>query len=473
MIKFGTDGWRAKIAEEFTFANVRLVGQAIANFVKENSGENPALFVGYDNRFLSEDYASEIAHVAASAGIKTLLSTESLSSPALSFAVKSANAAGGVMVTASHNPPEYNGIKFKAAYGGSAFPEITSKIEAELKKLISSGVGVETPKDENPIEYFDPKGNYYKQLNSLVDLKKASKSKIRVAIDPMHGSGAGYLSDILNQAGIKNVEINSNRDPLFGGNNPEPLPSYLEDLASVTRELSIANPKDMVFGIALDGDGDRVGAMDETGSFVSPHHIFAIILKHLVENKKLDGEVVKSFNITTLVNRLCKKYDLKLHETKIGFKYICKLMQEADVLIGGEESGGIGLRGHIPERDGVLVGMMLIDAVATFGKSIKGILKDIMDEHGYFYYDRIDMHVDNTVKTRALDKLKESPPRKFAGKTVREIDSLDGTKLIFEDESWIIFRASGTEPLLRIYAEASSPEMVKTLLAAGEDFTRN
>ena len=468
MIKFGTDGWRAKIAEEFTFGNVRLVTLALINFIRETAKGSNSIVIGYDNRFLSENFAMEAAKVASSAGFDTWVSKGSLPSPALSFAVKQFNAACGIMITASHNPPEYNGFKIKASFGGSASPEMTSQVERRLKMILEKKTPVEAGSEKN-IRHFDPKKEYFEQLKKFVDLKSIKRADMKIIVDPMYGSASGYLKDILDEAGIASEEIRGIRDPLFGGANPEPLPHNLEELISVTREASLKEQKKMVVGLALDGDGDRIGAVGSNGDFISPHHIFAILLKHLVENKKMTGEVVKTFNITNLIPSMAKKYGLTLHETPIGFKYICELMLKRDILIGGEESGGIGIKGHIPERDSSLASLLLLEAAAAFKKPLEGLLEDIMSEFGHYYYNRSDLRLEEEKKLRVLNILRNDPPKSFASLSVKEVKTLDGIKFELMDNSWILFRASGTEPLLRIYCEATSPALLASILGRGEE----
>jgi len=462
MIKFGTDGWRAKIADEFTFENVRLVAASIAGYFKKGP-----ILIGYDNRFLSEAYALEAARTVEAQGLECMLSKRSCPTPLISFAVKKMSAPGGIVITASHNPPEWNGMKVKDSFGGSAFPEATKEIERLLKDLKAVRTG-----DGSKIRRFDPEEGYEEHLKTFIDFNLVSSSNLYIVFDPMHGSSSGLLGQVLDKHGITVEEVNGNRDPLFGGSNPEPLPPNLVELTSVVKERALEKRDKIVLGIALDGDGDRIAAIDGSGHFINPHNIFSILLKHLVEHRKMKGDVVKTFNVTNIVSLMAKKYGLRLHETPIGFKHIAKLMLEGDVLIGGEESGGIGVKGHIPERDGTFIALMLIEALAKENRGAGDVLDSIMDEHGHFYYDRIDLHLEEERKLGALKRLKASPPEKFAGKSVRGTADLDGFKLTLEDESWILFRASGTEPLLRIYSEATSPGLLQRLLAAGEDFTR-
>ena len=447
MVKFGTDGWRAKIAEEFTFENVRLVTGAMIAALKLKT-----VAIGYDNRFQSEDFAKAAAQVAAASGVKTFLSSASLPSPALSFRVKDKGIDAGIMITASHNPPEWNGFKIKEAFGGSARPEVTKAVEAEL---LSAKSKIQNPKSKQGIELFDPMPDYLKHISSFVDLEAIKKAGLRVIVDPMHGSGAGYLKELLPVD-----EIRGNRDPLFSGINPEPIPVNLEETISYVKEQALKYPNDLTVGIVLDGDSDRIGCVDATGVFISSHNVFSLLLHHLVENRKMSGKVVKTFNITRLVEKQAQKYGLPLAETPIGFKYIADLMLKEKVLIGGEESGGLGILGNIPERDGNLCALLLLEMMAKEKKTLKQILDGIMDDLGYYYYDRADLHTEKAVE---VPRLKE-----FGGMPVTRVEDLDGVKFNFADESWILFRASGTEPLLRVYAEGRTQDECDRLLAAGE-----
>ncbi|HTY13429.1 MAG TPA: phosphoglucomutase/phosphomannomutase family protein, partial [Candidatus Omnitrophota bacterium] len=360
------------------------------------------------------------------------------------------------MITASHNPPDWNGFKIKENFGGSSRPEVTKAVESFLdraKSSIPSGMGT--------VETFDPKPEYLKHIASFVDLERIKNAGINAVLDPMHGSGSGYLKELI---GLK--EINGNRDPLFGGVNPEPIPVNLEDLASYVKGLP-----GLAVGLAIDGDADRIGGVDPSGTFITSHYAFSLILKHLVENRKLDGKVVKTFNISRLVEKQAKKYGLPLDEVPIGFKYIADKMINEKVLIGGEESGGIGVLGNIPERDGSLCSLLLLELMAYEKKTLKQLLDGIMDELGYYYYDRIDLHLNREDFMPKIEKL--GTIADFAGKPVVKIEKLDGVKLNFDDTSWILFRPSGTEPLLRIYAEAYSFDQVELLLEAGQKLIRS
>lgn len=460
MIKFGTDGWRARIADDFTFENVRKVTAAFINWLQSEKLDKQGIAVGFDNRFQSEDFAKTAAEVSARAGIKTFLSAISLPSPALSYYVKSNNLGAGIMITASHNPPEWNGFKIKESWGGSARPEVTKKVEAFLGSPINLRLNAAVKMEPRgslagSIVSFDPKTNYLKHISTFVDLELIKKSKIYAVLDPMYGSGAGYLKDILNIE-----EIRGFRDPTFGGINPEPIPVNLEETFSFMRDVFLKYPDTLSAGIVLDGDADRIGAVDPTGTYISSHNVFSLLLYHLVKNRKMTGKVVKTFNISRLVEKQAQKYGLPLQEVPIGFKHIADIMLKEKVLIGGEESGGLGIQGNIPERDGSLCALLLLELMAYEKKSLKQILDTIMDELGHYYYDRVDLHTDK--------KSIGDAPKTFAGQEVVKVETLDGTKLNFKDGAWILFRPSGTEPLLRIYAEAPSAERVEYLLSEGQ-----
>jgi len=457
-IKFGTDGWRARIAEDFTFENVRLVSYALADYLKKSGLDGAGVAVGYDNRFQSEDFARVAAEVCSSCGLKTYLSTASLPSPVLSFYVKSSGLNAGIMITASHNPPEWNGFKIKEAFGGSARPEVTEQVERNLPRLAGA-----VPQAAGSLELFDPMPAYLKHVSSFVDLEVIKKAHIKIVVDPMYGSGAGYLPKL-----VEAEEINGKRDPLFGGVNPEPIPVNLLELTSYMKEVQLKFPEQLAVGLVLDGDGDRIGGVDPSGAFISSHNIFSLLLYHLVENRKMSGKVVKTFNISRLVEAQARKYGLPLEETPIGFKYIADLMLKEKVLIGGEESGGLGIQGNIPERDGILCALLLLELMACEKKTLKQILDSIMEELGYYFYDRVDLHTEG-----AGDLIKRVPTDKLGGMKIEKVENLDGLKLNFEDESWILFRPSGTEPLLRIYAEGRSLEQVELLLSAGQKLIRS
>lgn len=464
MIKFGTDGWRALISDDFTFSNLRIVSQAYCNYLIKNGLNDKGIVVGYDTRFQSEYFALEAAKVAASNNIKVFLTKDAVPSPVTSFAVKNKDLGGGIMITASHNPPQWNGFKIKSRFACSASQEITKAVEAEAARITDSPVNRDR---ENLIVRFDPKNDYFAHISKFIDFERIKSAGLNIVIDPMHGSAAGYVKELLAMNGIDAYEMNGSRDPMFGGINPEPIPANLAELSSVVKEKNMGKPG-LCVGLATDGDGDRIGGVDGRGGFLTSHDMFVLLLKHLVENKKLSGSVIKTFNITNLVGMLAAKYGLLLHETPIGFKYIADFMLKEDVLIGGEESGGIGIKGHIPERDGVLNSLLLLECMAYYKKDLRDVLDQVMDESGYYYYDRIDVHLTEGLKNKVKNKLSGYKPVSFAGEKVADIKNLDGLKIFMPDKSWILFRLSGTEPLLRIYCEATSADKVKRMLAEGE-----
>lgn len=453
MIKFGTDGWRAEIAGEFTIENVEKVSQAFCEHFSSSLGP---VVIGYDNRFRSEDFAFAAAKVVAANGFDVYLSQSSCPTPATSFHVKNKKATAGIMITASHNPPIWNGFKVKGPYGGSADETITKSIEQKINKTTVKNLYT------TKIKTFDPSEEYLNSIKKLVDIDKIKKVNQKLIINPMFGSGSGYFSKIL--SGIIEIkEINNFRDCYFGGVNPEPIPSNLKKFMQLCKS-------EKAIGIALDGDADRIGLVGSDGQYINTHQTFALILYHLVKNKKWTGNVVKTFNISQLIDLMAKEYNLKLFETPIGFKYICNLMREKDILIGGEESGGIGIKNHLPERDSLLAGLLVIELMSYENKPIEEILNDLSKKFSRFYYDRIDYKVDYLQKDRIKKLLANEQPKDFANLRVKEVKALDGYKFILEDDSWILFRLSGTEPLLRIYCESRSIENVTKLLEEGKNW---
>ena len=465
-IKFGTDGWRGIIADDYTFENVRRVGNAIARYVHENDKPENGLVVGYDTRFGSRNFAEAISEVLAKAGIVVHLSDDYTPTPALSYAVVNLGAAGGVMITSSHNPWNWNGVKYKAGYGGSATPAIIQSIESAL----------DAPRIERPggkVHSADFKAPYVAALKKFVDLDAIKAAGFRFAVDSMYGSGRGVLKGIFTEAGIDHIEIRSELNPLFPGINPEPILPHIKLLQeTVVREKCAA-------GLATDGDADRLGAVAEDGSFVDSHKIFSVILEWLLKRRQWPGEVVRAFNTTRMIDRICAKYGRKMHECGIGFKYICDLMLERDILIGGEESGGIGIRRHLPERDGILNSLLLAAIMAEEGKPLGQLVRDLQQEYGEHHYDRTDLHLPNEMKEDAIRRA-VAKPAMMGSFRVKEVGTLDGVKFYLDAptngngaEAWVLVRASGTEPLLRIYCEASTPELVAQILRESEAFVKS
>jgi alpha-D-glucose phosphate-specific phosphoglucomutase len=468
-IKFGTDGWRAVISDTFTFANLRLVAQAIADYVLEEAGGGqPEAVIGFDTRFLSDRYAAEVARVMAGNEIISHLTRADAPTPAISFAVVDKKATAGVMISASHNPPRYNGVKLKAAFGGAALSDQVKRVEAYLirNQEASRGPNVmdyQVALDKGLIQRFDPAWAYYEHLSKLIDLDVVSDGELRVVADAMYGSARKCFTDILARTRCQVREIRGEMNPGFGGIHPEPLAHYLNALGAAIQSYHAD------LGLATDGDGDRIGAMDALGNFVDPHHIFALALRYLVEERGLTGRVVKTVSTTRMVDRLAARYNLPLEETPVGFDYIAEHMLEGDVLIGGEESGGISIKGHIPEGDGVLMGLLLLEIVSAAGVSLHELVADLQASVGPAHYTRRDMPLRHPVaKADMVARLTGDVPESLGGQGVVEVKTTDGVKYILADDSWLLIRPSGTEPVLRVYAEAREPGMVEALLAYGE-----
>ena len=466
-IKFGTDGWRGVISRDFTFENVRWVTQAVIDYLKSVNKAEKGIVVGYDRRFLSREYAEEVASVAAANGVKVLIGDNYAPTPAISSAVREKKAGGGIVVTASHNPPKYNGLKFKEDFGGSAFPETTVAVESILKERRAKGdvppvISYDEGVRKGLIIPFDPMEEYLDKLRSFVDFDKIKGSGIRVAVDPMYGAGTGCIKRLLEEAGLEVTEIRGEENPGFGGVSPEPIDRNLESLMTLVKEEKYD------VGLATDGDADRIGAVDGRGEFFNSHRILTLLLKHMVEERGLTGNVVKTVSGTRMIDIIAEKYGLGLQETPIGFKHICKKMLEEEVLLGGEESGGLGITSFIPERDGILVGLLLVEIMAVKGKGLERVLDELFSEIGTFCYDRIDLEVEGESMAGVRSSLKDFHPSVLAGMAVKGENRLDGAKFLMEDGSWLLIRASGTEPVLRIYAEAPSAGRVKALLEEGK-----
>lgn len=460
-VKFGTDGWRAIISEDFTFDNLRLVTQAAADHFKKEKDAKMA--VGYDWRFLSEKYAQMVAEVLSANGIEVFLSDKALPTPLVSFVIKNKKLSGGIVITASHNPPYYNGFKIKASYAGSADEGITKSVESNLGKNQVQILPLDKGIKSGIVKVVDFKPDYMKFINSYIDKSVLKNSKLKVLVDCMHGVGDGYIKELLSDTKIQITQMRAGRDTLFGGVSPEPIPKNLDpvfqEMKKGKHDIAIVN----------DGDADRIGAVTPKGEFIGAGQIMALLLLHFVEDKKWNGSVVKTITNTTLIERIAKKYNMKLHETPVGFKYICRLMLDEDVLIGGEESGGIGVKGYMPERDGMLLGILLVEMMAYRKKGILKIMDDIEKEYGKFRYTRIDMEYPDEKKKKLMEYLKNNPPKEILGRPVKELKSYDGYKFMMQDDSWLILRLSGTEPILRIYAEAPSNKLAEEYLEFGRE----
>jgi alpha-D-glucose phosphate-specific phosphoglucomutase len=468
-IRFGTDGWRGVIADDYTFENVRRVAGAIAAYVLKNEDPASGLVIGYDTRFGSRRFAQAAAEVLASAGIPIRIANDYTPTPALSYAVKNLGTAGGVMITSSHNPWDWNGVKFKATYGGSATPAIIKEIEANVH-------GGAMPKGKTAsIEEVDFKKPYVEAITRFADLDKIAKANFKFAIDCMYGAGRNVLSEIFAKRGIPHVQIRSEVNPLFPGINPEPiLPHVRAAQEIVVREKCHA-------AFITDGDADRIGAAAEDGSYVDSHKIFSILLQWVLKyHKDWRGDVVRAFNTTRMLDRIAARHGRKLLECGIGFKYICDLMLERQILIGGEESGGIGFQRHLPERDGILNALLLANVMADEGKSLGQLVAALQSEYGPHFYARRDLRIPNDIKEAAIARAAAADTTSLGRYKILKKENLDGIKFFLDApiqdrgaEAWILLRSSGTEPLMRIYAEASSPELVQEMLEEAVAFVDN
>src|SRR5271154_551181 len=463
-IKFGTDGWRGVIAEDFTFENVRRVAQATADYWNSLVGTQKAAIVGYDNRFLSETYAKLVCEVFAANGIKALYPPLAVPPPAVTFAVRDRKLCGAVMVTASHNPPQFNGYKLKAHYAGPADPEICAQVEGLVDRLPVRTIRFDDGVKNGTIEIYDPRAAHVAAVKKIIDLKKIRGTKLKIVVDSMYGCGSTQLETILAKSACRVETIRANRDPLFGGINPEPIGKNLGALCEAVKKTRAQ------IGLATDGDADRLGVVNDKGQYESIQLIFSMLLLHLIRNRKQKtGLVVKSANSTYLIDRICRAHGLKLAEVPVGFKYICQQMRETNVLIGGEESGGIGFQGHIPERDGMLANLMLLEMLTVTGKKLSEIARGLQKEFGASFYDRIDMKFPLEKREKFIESLRVQPPKELLGVPLAQMKDFDGVKYIAKDDSWLMFRTSGTEPIIRIYSEASSAARMKKLLEHGKN----
>ncbi|GAB4275549.1 MAG: phosphoglucomutase/phosphomannomutase family protein [Candidatus Promineifilaceae bacterium] len=471
-IRFGTDGWRAVISETFTFGNLRLVAQAIADYILEENPTNPSVIIGFDTRFLSDRYAAEVARVMAANGIISWLSRADTPTPAISYAIVHKQATGGVMITASHNAPRYNGIKMKASYGGSASPSQNRRVEALLERTLELGHGpnlmdMDKAIENGRIHKFDPSWAYYEHLSTLIDLDKISSGELRVVADGMYGSGRGVIGEVLARGRSHVMNIRHEMNPGFGGIHPEPIARNLGML------ISTIQGGHWDVGLATDGDADRIGAVDALGNFVDPHRIFALVLRYLVEKRGLQGKVVRTVSTTRMIDRIAARYGLEVVETPVGFNHIADLMIQNGVLMGGEESGGMSIKGHIPEGDGILMGLLLLEVIADAGVPLHEVVADLLKQYGPAQYARTDMKLTRPVeKKKMVQMLVDNAPAQIAGVAVEDVQTTDGVKYYLDDGSWLLIRPSGTEPVLRVYAEAPNDERVAALLGFGEEMAR-
>ncbi len=458
-IKFGTSGWRAVVAEEFTFENVRRAVHGIARYIASQKAKSPKVIVGRDPRFLGGTFCAMAAEILSSYQITPLVIAEATPTPAISYAVTQAKADGAINFTASHNPPEYNGIKFSTPDGAPALPEITKAIEAGIADYDanpqSSNGGRSDPQS------IDPRRMYLSRLREIVDLNVIKKAGLKVAFDPMWGAARGYSDALLREAGVEVATVHDYRDVLFGGHAPEPDGHLLEDLRQKMREIGAG------IGIATDGDADRFGIVDQDGTFVQPNYIVALLFDYLVESRGWRNGVGKSVATTNLINALAEKHKIELYETPVGFKYIGELIKEDKIVIGGEESAGLSIRKHVPEKDGVLAGLLCCEMVARRGASLGKQLEALFVEVGSFYPLRENFRLTPEVQAKFTEKLRRDPTE-FCGSKVASVVRTDGLKLVLADGSWVCYRLSGTEPVVRVYTEARSREGLEKLSAAAK-----
>ena len=467
-IKFGTSGWRDIIADNFTFENVRLVAQAVANYIKDKHLEDQGVIVGYDTRFLAEDFAKEVASVMGANGIKVYLCNRDTPTPVIAYDIVKNKRAGGINITASHNPPKYAGFKFSPEWGGPALPETTRWIEArieelrksdkerckyqELSSLLKSGI----------VEFFDPKPQYFEHIADIIDFKIIKESGLKILYNPMHGTGREYLDALLKEFDIEVKTINSNLDPLFDGRAPDPSEENLRETVKILKKEKFD------LALATDGDADRFGILDKSGEYIKPNFIIALVYDYIYTEKNIKGGVARSVATSHIVDAVARLHKQKAYETPVGFKYLGDILLRGNVAVIGEESAGLSIKGHIPEKDGILADLLVAEMVARRGKTLKEQIEDLFQKVGRFYTERINFPIkDEKMKEKLMDFLNTNI-KKFAGRNVVKMIRIDGSKLIFEDGSWVLFRPSGTEPVVRFYVEAHSEEDLRELIDAGE-----
>lgn len=458
-IEFGTDGWRAIIADEYTFANVERVTRATAKWIRRVYGEEQPVVLGHDARFQGRAFAERVAQVLTFEGLSVLFGEGFTTTPAISWAAREYDAAAGIVITASHNPPAYNGFKIKAHFGGPATPDMIDEVEQELGELANVGVPL-TPfselVEEGEVEVKNIAGDYLDAIRERIDIAAIQEADFQVAHDAMFGAAQGLLSQLLGTQRV--VELHSEWNPGFRGRAPEPIERQTGELAEAVVE------QDCAAGIANDGDGDRIGMYDEQGHFVNSHQMLALLLKYLHEERGLTGDVVKTFSTTHMLDKMAEAYGLTVHTTPIGFKHIGPKMVEGDVLIGGEESGGMAVKGHIPERDGLYIGLLILEMMAKRGKPLSALVQELFDEFGPHLFHRSDIHIRAQDKQAILERLETDGPTELDGRPVEEVETLDGFKHRTSDGAWLLVRPSGTEPVLRVYAEAETAEGAKALV---------
>ncbi|MBC7242764.1 MAG: phosphoglucomutase/phosphomannomutase family protein [Anaerolineae bacterium] len=466
-IKFGTDGWRAIIAEDYTFENVRICAKATARYLHDTGMAGRGLVVGYDTRFQSERFAEAVATVVASEGIKAYLCDRPAPTPTISFSILDRQAAGAVVITASHNPGIWNGYKYKPEYAGSASPEVIAALEERIAAIQAEGRPV-TPMplqealDKGLVELFDPEPAYMAQLHKLVDIQAIKDAGLKIVVDPMYGAGIDYFPKLLAGGRTQVIQVNGFRNPIFPGmHNPEPIDHNLH----ILRNAILEHRADV--GLANDGDADRIGVMDERGVFINQLQVYALLLLYLLEVRGMRGPIVKTLTTTVMAYKLAEKYGLPVYETPVGFKYVGPKMLETDAIMGGEESGGFGFKGHIPERDGILAGLFILDLMVKLGKKPSELIEYLYAQVGPHYYDRIDVPFPPERRDEVVARVREAHPTQIAGLAVRSLDTTDGFRFHLEDGGWLLIRFSGTEPIIRVYTETTHQDKVQKILEEG------
>jgi alpha-D-glucose phosphate-specific phosphoglucomutase len=466
-IKFGTDGWRGAIAGPYTFDTVRIVAQATANYLTNQGQAKHGLVVGYDMRFGSEFFAAAVAEVVSANGIKVWLCDRAAPTPAVAYSILTHGAAGAAVITASHNPWTDNGYKYKPEYAGSADPKTIAAIEEQVAQIWENGGVQRLPLEDGladgRVEKFEAAPDYVQRLHELVDIGRLRRSGMKIVVDPMYGAGIGYFPTLLDGGSLRLSEINDQRNPYFGGVNPEPIAVNLGKLMDAVPHAGAD------VGVTVDGDADRVGLVDEKGNFINQLLVYGLLIMYLLEKKGWRGAIVKSINTTSMSTRLAERFGVPVIETPVGFKYIGPAMQQNDAMIGGEESGGYAFRGHIPERDGVLAGLYLLEMMLDYDMPLSAIVLHLQEIAGPSYYDRIDVRFPEEKRADVLERFAGEHPKDIAGEAVDHVQTTDGFKYFLADGSWLLVRSSGTEPLIRLYTEASSPDMAQRVLAAGKE----
>ncbi len=468
-IKFGTSGWRAILCDDFTLANVRFVIRAVADHLRQQEEADRGVVVGYDARFMGEDFAREAARVFAAAGIPVFLCDRDTPTPVISHELLRRQAAGAINFTASHNPYNYNGIKFSPAWGGPALPETTGDIEVRANRLQQENSSIpvmdlETAVKKELVHSIDPRPAYFATLRGMIDFEAIAVSGIKIAVNPLYGSGRGYLDTLLTEADVDIVTMNTHRDPYFGGEPPEPAEAHIADFIQL-----IAKGNGIALGVATDGDGDRFGIIDRDGSYIEPNYILALLLDYMIRRKGLRGDAARSVATSHLIDAVARHHQVKVLETPVGFKFIGEYISAGKILIGGEESAGLSIRGHVPEKDGILACLLVAEMVAVEKKSLKELLAELYTKVGEIHTRRINIRLSRQLEDSLPDKL-ANPPAALEGRTISEVIRIDGNKFLFADGSWLLFRKSGTEPVVRLYAEAKSQAQLTELIEVGQRF---